>query len=156
MQDKIYILFRNILMKAVNIFISLGIALLSPLAVANEEANTHNGQLLFKTHCSACHGIQGGMDMSKRVAPPIAAVRMHYIGSYTDKMSFIDAIANWVEKPDQNNTFMRGAIRRFNIMPPISISRSNAETIAAYIYDGDIESPAGFKEHVNQMHGKNR
>lgn len=141
-------------MKAIHIVIFLSIALLSPLATANEEAGKHKGQQLFKTHCSSCHGIQGGMDMSKRVAPPIAAVRLHYIGSYPDEMSFVDAIANWVEKPDQNNTFMRGAIRRFNIMPPISIPRADAETIAAYIYDGDIENPEGFKEHVRQRHGK--
>lgn len=143
-------------MKAIQIVISLSIALLSPLATANEEDSKHKGQQLFKTHCSSCHGMQGGMDMSKRVAPPIAAVRLHYIGSYPDEMSFVDAIANWVEKPDLNNTFMRGAIRRFNIMPLIKVSRADVETIAAYIYDGDIESPEGFQDHANKMHGKNR
>lgn len=141
-------------MKAIHILIFLSIVLLSPIATANPEAAKHKGQQLFKTHCASCHGVQGGMDMSKRVAPPIAAVRLHYIGSYPDEMSFVDAIANWVEKPDQNNTFMRGAIRRFKIMPPIKISRTNAETIAAYIYDGDIESPDGFKEHVKRRYGK--
>lgn len=143
-------------MRFIHIFIALSLTLLSPLVTANEEASKHHAAQLFKTHCSACHGTQGGMDMSKRVAPPIAAVRLHYIGSYTDKMSFVDAIANWVEKPNKDNSFMRGAIRRFNIMPAISISRSDAETIAAYIYDGDIENPKGFKEHVNQMHGNQK
>ena len=93
-------------MKAIHIVISLSITLLSPLVTASEEVSKHNGQELFKTHCSSCHGAQGGMDMSKRVAPPIAAVRLHYIGSYPDEMSFVDAVANWVEKPDQNNTFI--------------------------------------------------
>ena len=92
--------------------------------------------------------------MNKRVAPPIAAVRQHYIGPYPDKTSFVAAVANWVEKQDENKTLMRGAIRRFNIMPSISIAREDAEKIASYIYEGDIEKPAGFDEHVEQRHGK--
>ena len=96
------------------------------------------------------------MDMNKRVAPPIIAVRMHYIGTYADKDSFVMAVADWVEKQDADNSLMRGAIRRFNIMPPISISRSDAEKIAAYIYDGDVEKPEGFQQHFEERHGKNR
>ena len=49
---------------------------------------------------------------------------------------------------------MRGAIRRFNIMPPISISREDNQKIASYIYAGNIEKPAGFDNHVEEMHGK--
>ena len=114
------------------------------------------GENLYKTYCSACHGTTGGMDMSKRVAPPIVAVRMHYIGPYPEKNAFVTAIANWVEKQDASKTLMRGAIRRFNIMPPVSVSRQDAEKIASYIYDGDIERPAGFDKHFEEMHGKQR
>ncbi len=114
------------------------------------------GEKLYRTYCSACHGATGGMDMSKRVAPPIIAVRMHYLGPYPDKIEFVTAVANWVEKQDASKTLMRGAIRRFNIMPPVSVTRQDAEKIAAYIYDGDIEKPAGFDKHFEEMHGKNR
>lgn len=114
------------------------------------------GNKLYKTHCSACHGNTGGVDMQKRVAPPIAAVRMHYIGSYPDRDSFVLAVADWVEKQDESNSLMRGAIRRFNLMPPVSISRGDAEKIASYIFDGDIEKPAGFDEHAERMHGKKK
>jgi mono/diheme cytochrome c family protein len=118
--------------------------------------NAVQGEKLYKTNCSACHGTTGGMDMNKRVAPPIIAVRMHYIGPYPDKAAFVTAVANWVEKPDARNTLMRGAIRRFNIMPPISVSRHDAEMIASYIYDGKIDKPAGFDEHFQEMHGQQR
>ncbi len=94
------------------------------------------------------------MDLNKRVAPPIAAVRLHYIGNYPDKASFVKAVANWVEHPDASKSMMRGAIRRFNIMPPISVAREDAEKIAAYIYQGDIEKPAGFDKHVEEVHGR--
>jgi len=127
---------------------------LPQVVLAGNDAE--QGEKLYKTYCSACHGTTGGMDMSKRVAPPIIAVRMHYIGRYPDKTSFITAVANWVEKQDANKTMMPGAIRRFNIMPPVSVSRPDAEKIAAYIYHGDIDKPAGFDKHFEEMHGKNR
>ena len=118
--------------------------------------DVEQGEKLYKTYCSACHGATGGMDMSKRVAPPIIAVRMHYMGPYPDKAAFVAAVANWVEKQDASKTLMPGAIRRFNIMPPVSVARQDAEKIATYIYQGDIEKPAGFDKHFEEMHGKHR
>ncbi len=94
------------------------------------------------------------MDMSQRVAPPIAAVRLHYINIHPDKTSFVTAVTNWVEKQDENKSLMRGAIRRFNLMPPVSVTKEDAQKIASYIYAGNIEKPAGFDKHVEEMHGK--
>ena len=59
---------------------------LPQVALAANDAE--QGEKLYKTYCSACHGATGGMDMNKRVAPPIIAVRMHYIGPYPDKPAF--------------------------------------------------------------------
>ena len=128
--------------------------LFSPFALANESDVVKEGEQLYKKHCSACHGSTGGMDMSKRLAPPVIAVRMHYIGSYPDKDSFVMAVADWLEKQDESKSLMRGAIRRFNLMPPVYVSRQNAVKIASYIYEGELEKPAGFDEHVQKMHGK--
>ena len=131
----------------------LSILILFP-QFALADASEKEGETLFKSYCSSCHGLSGGMDMNKRVAPPIAAVRLHYIGSYPDKAPFVEAVANWVEHQDASKSMMRGAIRRFNIMPPISVARKDAEKIAAYIYQGDIEKPAGFDKHVEEEHGR--
>lgn len=139
-------------MKITALFSAFIFIFLSQITMANDS--NKKGEELYKAHCSSCHGNTGGMNMDKRIAPPIIAVRMHYISTYSDKDSFVMAIADWVEKQDESNTLMRGAIRRFNIMPPISISRKNAEKIASYIYDGDIEKPAGFQKHFEERHGK--
>ena len=141
-------------MKMLSFLTLLTISFLIQVAHAGDELKA--GKQLFKSNCASCHGISGGMDMNKRVAPPIIAVRMHYIGTYADKDSFVVAVADWVEKQDADNSLMRGAIRRFNIMPPISISRSDAEKIAAYIYEGDIEKPEGFQQHFEERHGKKK
>ena len=138
-------------MKITTPFLLLTFTLLQQTVLADNEET--QGKQLYKTFCSSCHGLSGGMDMRQRVAPPIAAVRFHYIGAYPDETSFVTAITNWVEKQDENKSLMRGAIRRFNIMPPISISKQDAQKIASYIYAGNIEKPPGFDEHIKEMHG---
>ncbi len=140
-------------MKIVTIISAATLLLASQISFA-EDAKT--GEALYKQNCSVCHGSTGGMDMAKRIAPPIAAVRMHYISTYSDKDSFVQAVSGWLENQDENKSMMRGAIRRFKIMPPISIPKEDAEKIAAYIYDGDIDKPEGFEDHVNERHGKKK
>ena len=127
--------------------------LLSQVAFADNN-KYEEGEKLYKTNCAACHGATGGMDFNKRIAPPIAAVRMHYIKTYSDEDSFVQAVAGWVEKQDEEKSMMRGAIRKFNIMPPVNVANEDAEKIAAYIFAGNIEQPEGFKEHVEKEHGK--
>lgn len=142
-------------MKALKSLLILASLVYSFNAIASDN-NHSEGEKLFYANCAVCHGANvGQMDLSKRVAPPIAAVRMHYIGRYPDQASFVHAISNWVEQQDPAKSLMRGAIRRFNIMPPISISQQDTNLIAAYIYSGDIEKPVGFERHVNEEH-KNR
>ena len=119
---------------------------------ADDNKNS-SGSQLFDQHCKVCHGLTGGMNMDKRIAPPIAGVRMHYLNVHNDKESFIDAITSWLEKPDANKSLMPGAIRHFNLMPAISVPKEDAKIIAEYIFEGDIEMPDGYKEHYQQMHG---
>ena len=100
-----------------------------------DDANNSLGSKLFNQHCKVCHGLTSGMKMKKRIAPPIAGVRMHYLSVHKDKDAFVNAVANWIEKPDTSKTLMPGAIRHFNLMPPISVPKDDAETIAEYILD---------------------
>lgn len=135
------------------LFIATSI-LLSSSAFSSDEQH-QSGEKLFKTYCVACHGVKvGGMDMSKRIAPPIAAVRLHYIDRYPDQASFVKAISSWVEKQDESKSLMRGAIHKFKIMPPIVVPKADSEKIATYIYAGKIEEPKGFRQHVEEEHGK--
>ncbi|MCP4074893.1 MAG: cytochrome c [Gammaproteobacteria bacterium] len=138
-------------MTITKLLIASAIIAISQTAFAAEH---QQGEQLYKVYCDACHGMSGGMDMSKRVAPPIAAVRMHYIGYYRDEDSFVNAVSGWVEKQDPNRSLMRGAIRRFNLMPPVAIKNEDARKIARYIYAGNLQKPAGMEEHVLQQHKK--
>ncbi len=143
---------NNMTVKAV--YLSILFSFYFPALLADEMDN--GGKQLFTTYCAACHGMAGGMDMSKRLAPPIIAVKMHYIDTYPDKQSFVKVIADWVEKPDESKTMMRGAIRRFKLMPAMSIARGDIELIANYIFSGQLEKPAGFDQHFQERHGKKK
>jgi len=136
-----------------SIFIASSI-LLSQASFADDDKH-EAGEKLFKANCAVCHGVAaGGMDMTKRIAPPIAAVRMHYIDTYPDESSFVEAVSSWVAKQENSRSLMPGAIQKFKIMPPLAVSEEDAKKIAAYIFAGDIETPEGFAEHVKEQHGK--
>ena len=137
-------------MKSIKLLSAVTLVLFSQVAFSGEKT----GEELYQSICSACHGMNGGMDMDKRIAPPIGAVRMHYMNVYSDKDAFIGAVSNWVETRDENISLMRGAIMKFKVMPPISVPKDDVEKIAAYIYDGNIEELEGFEEHVEEEHGK--
>jgi len=139
-------------MKITTFVSALSLIFLSPLTIASD--NNKDGMQLYVKHCISCHGTENGMDMSKRVAPPVFAVKMHYIGTFSDKDSFVMAIADWLETRDVDNSMMRGAVRRFGVMPEVKVTRDDAEKIAAYIYEGDLENPLGFEEHYEKQHGK--
>ncbi|MCW8899938.1 MAG: cytochrome c [Gammaproteobacteria bacterium] len=139
-------------MKIISFISLLSFILLSTTAAANNEHK--EGIKLYVKHCISCHGTEGGMDMSKRVAPPAFAVKMHYIGTYADKDSFVMAIADWLENRDADNSMMPGAVLRFGVMPAVKVTRDEVEKIAAYIFEGDLESPEGFQQHYEDMHGK--
>ncbi len=127
--------------------------LLSANAFADKD-KYEAGEKVFKTVCAACHGMAGGMDMSKRIAPPIAGVRKHYLDAYPDEASFIQAITSWLEKQDEAKSLMPGAIQKFKLMPPLAVSKDDAANVAAYIYAGDIEKPEGLDKHMKEMHQK--
>lgn len=123
----------------------------------SSQDNIEEGEKLFKATCNACHGVAvGGMDMNKRIAPPIAGVRKHYLDAHPDKESFVKAITSWLEKQTPEKSLMPGAIRKFKIMPPLSVPKEDAEKIAAYLYSGNIEVPEGFEKHEQEMHGKGK
>lgn len=140
-------------MKYTQSFLTI-VVLFSSQAIMASETNLEQGKQLYKTYCSACHGATGGMDMSKRLAPPIAGVRYHYIGVHPEKAPFVTAITDWLTNQDASRSLMPGAIRKFKLMPPVSVSKEDAEKIALYIYEGKLAKLPGFDAHVEKMHGK--
>lgn len=116
-------------------------------AVVNEE-----GFKTMKNLCYSCHGPDAEMEM--RMAPPMIAVKMHYRKAYPKEDDFVNAIWGMVDNPDSNKALMKGAVRKFGLMPYLPHPEEDVKAIASYIYHNDLKKPEWFAEHMKKGHGK--
>ena len=114
-----------------------------------------DGYELMKINCYVCHN-PNTKSHDEILAPPFKAVKMHYKKVHDSKENFVDAIVNYVQNPDEEKALMRGAVKRFKVMPKLEISTENLEKIAAYIYDNDVEEPEWMGDHMKEMKGKKK
>lgn len=114
----------------------------------NEEVaitTEHSGKKLMETNCYICHSPTASHDT--RLAPPMEAVKRHYIDDNTTKEEFIKSMQNWIKNPTADNAKMYGAVKRFGLMPKQAFSEETINNIADYMFDNDIEKPEWFDEH---------
>jgi mono/diheme cytochrome c family protein len=110
-----------------------------------------NGASLYSQNCLSCHG--GGKAMGERIAPPIVAVKNHYIKEHPEKDAFVNAIVQWVQNPSKDHTLMPGAVRKFNLMPALPFSNADLAAIAAFIFEESMEKPDWYDKHYEAEHG---
>ena len=118
------------------------------------QANKHPGKKLMETNCYVCHSPTAGHD--DRIGPPMIAIKKHYINDETTKEQFIADIQAWVKNPNEVDARMRGAVRRFGVMPKQAFPEETIEKIADYMYDYEIHQPEWFEDHFNEEMGKNK
>jgi nitrate reductase cytochrome c-type subunit len=111
-------------------------------------AVNHPGKKLMESKCYACHNPSTGHE--GRIAPPMVAVKSHYMNDETTKEEFIATVWNFVQKPSKETSKMRGAVKRFGLMPYQPFPKEEIELIADYMYDYKIDEPAWFKEHIEE------
>ncbi|WP_439131169.1 c-type heme family protein [Polaribacter sp.] len=112
----------------------------------------HPGKKLMENKCYVCHSPSASHD--DRIAPPMIAIKKHYISSETTKEEFIESIQNFVKKPTKETTKMRGAVKRFGVMPKQVFAADDIKKIAEYMFDNEIEEPEWFESHFNEEKGK--
>lgn len=136
--------------------ILLGITLLVFAACKNKETGyqasepvaaneQHPGKALMETYCYACHDPMTSME--ERIAPPMIAVKNHYINETTSKEAFMADFTSWMTAPSQDKSKMPGAIQKFGVMPFTPYPEDIIQKIGEYLYDYEIEVPEDFKQH---------
>lgn len=120
----------------------------------NKPQQAHPGKKLMETNCYVCHSPSA--TMKDRIAPPMVAVKMHYISEETTKEEFLKEFTTWMKEPSEKNSKMPGAIRKFGVMPYQSYPEDVILKIGEYIYEYDIEQPAWFEDHFNEEHEKGK
>ncbi len=134
----------NIMMR---IFVLLAIAIgFSQCSSTKKEKSTseapafnlEEAQNLMTTNCFACHG---PAEPGKRIAPPMANVRMHYLEGDISREDFVKHVSTFVTQPAVEKSKMPGAIEKFNLMPAMGFSEEMISKIALAIYETPEDSP---------------
>ena len=115
------------------------------------NSNEHPGKKLLEQNCYVCHNPT--TNESDRIAPPMIAIKKHYISRTTTKSEFKTALQKWIENPNEKDAKMYGAVRRFGVMPKTPYPEETISQIADYMYDHDIEQPSWFEDHYNKERG---
>ena len=116
------------------------------LAINNiSQSNEHAGKKLMEMYCYACHNATTSHD--SRLAPPMIAIKKHYINSSTTKEEFVNAIQAWVKNPNKDDAKMFGAVKRFGVMIKQPFAEDDIKLIADYMFDNDIDQPEWFEDH---------
>jgi hypothetical protein len=127
----------------------------SYIVVENEntplDTINHNGKKMMETHCYVCHS-PTAKENEGRIAPPMIAVKSRYLMEYDLKEDFVNAIVAFAEHPNEDDTMMHGAVKKFGVMPKQVFPENSVAQIADFMYDYQIDEPTWFKEHW-QGHG---
>lgn len=109
------------------------------------------GQTQYEAFCTSCHKYErGGGGM---LAPPVFAVADHYQKAYPNREDRIAAIVDFVKSPTKERSVMPGAVRNFNLMPPMPLPDDFLRPIAEFLADTDFSKPQWYAQHYQAEHG---
>jgi rhodanese-related sulfurtransferase/mono/diheme cytochrome c family protein len=116
--------------------------------VTTDPAILSKGFQLLEKNCFSCHSPDASME--HRLAPPMIAVKKHYIKKRTSKAEFTNDLLAFLQNPSKASSKMPGAVKRFGLMPKMEFSEEDLTAIAHYIYDTELEAPDWFEKHYQE------
>lgn len=124
------------------------------LAPEKEKAlAAHPGKAMFESLCMACHKAQPSPPM---LAPPVFAMKDHYLRAYPGKDEFVDAVAKWAKAPDKEKSLMPGALKKFGLMAALPLPDEQLRQIADYLYQNEFAKPGWYDRHYRAEHGNKK
>lgn len=120
--------------------------------IAVSEEQISEGLKLVKTNCFACHNPEAGV--RSRLAPPMHAVRKHYLDEGTTLEEFSNELKDFVLNPSNEKSKMPGAVEKFGLMPRMNFTEEQLENIAAYIFTTEMNKPGWQKQHQERKQNR--
>jgi len=115
---------------------------------------SHLGKTLLEKECYTCHSPK--TPHQELIAPPMIAIKRHYLNATSSRDQFVKEIMNWVKSPNKENSKMPGALNKFGIMPYQTFPDETILQIAEYLYDNEIETPDWFQNRMGRGKGKGK
>lgn len=144
--------FRQFLLLVVaGLFFSCGNSKGPTIPLPTDQATLaliEKGERLIAVNCYACHSQDA--PLNGRLAPPMAAVRSHYLDESSTFNGFKEELIRFVQKPSEAYSKMPGARKRFGLMPALALPEEELEAIAAYIFYTDVDAPEWLEEHQKE------
>lgn len=112
------------------------------------DAQRQEGMRLLQQNCITCHSPKGGAE--NRAAPPLFAVKRHYLDATSSKAEFVSSMRTFVKHPKEELSKMPGALKRFGLMPQLNFSEEQLTAVAQVIYETDMDEPDWFKAHYEE------
>lgn len=116
-----------------------------------ENTQDHPGKQLMENNCYMCHSPKATEE--NMIAPPMVAVKMHYLSEDTSKEDFVNGIVAFLKNPSEDISKMPGAVKKFGLMPYQFYAENTIRQIADYMYEYEIDEPTWFENHYREMHG---
>lgn len=117
--------------------------------VAAKSLN-ESGQELMMTNCVTCHSPSA--DIDNRLAPPMIAIKRHYIDEDVSLEQFTADLTAFLLDPTEEKSKMPGAVKKFGLMAKLGFTETQVKDVAEYIYHADIEQPDWFEKHYKEEH----
>ena len=121
---------------------------------AETVAMAEHGEKMLSTYCYQCHSPEASME--NMLAPPMIAVKNHYITEDTTKEEFMADLRAWMAGPSEEKSKMPGALEKFGLMNHQIYPDSVITVIGEYLYDNEVEEPEWYQAHHEEMHGKGK
>lgn len=110
------------------------------------------GLALLKANCFSCHSPSASIE--NRLAPPMVAIKKHYITEGVSKKDFVTQVSDFVKHPTLEKSKMPQAVKRFSLMPAMAFDDKQLKKMLEYLYEADIEAPAWFEKHFQEEKAK--
>lgn len=110
------------------------------------------GFKLVDDNCFTCHN--PSMTSEPTAAPAMGAVKQRYMSSSKSKDQFIKNFIAFLTNPSLKTSKMPDAVSKYGLMPQMSYSKKQLNSIANYIYYSEIEKMGWYEKQYPKEKAK--
>ncbi len=118
-------------------------ALKRDLPPSNEHYT--EGFQLLENNCFSCHSPNAALENA--IAPTMSAMKENYVMDDVSRAQFTRDLISFLNNPSEENARIPGAVKRFGVMPKMSLSDAEIAKIATYIYYSELDQPGWFEKN---------